>query len=590
MTQQKVLFFSPFAGIWLHAMPEALVARELQRAGADVTYLTCDGILAAGCAVMSAHALPASAGAEERERICGTCRKQRDMIVGELGVKALTIESLVDEAARAEVQQTVDAATQQTMTTLTVDDLPVGRYALHEVLIHFKLSDLSEVTAAAFAHFKVDLKHTLLAMRATREIVERLRPQQIVTYNTHYSLNFAMMHLAERHGVAVYGLHASMNMAKRLSGLYVFRRDMVILYRDMMRRFEDQLRREPAHASGITDATDHFLALTSGGSIFVYSAPRQGDQFDVRKFFGIGDNHKVLLATLSSYDELYSSQVLGVMEEYPLMFATQVEWISELIAWARTRRDMFLIIRVHPREFPNRRDAVHSTHAKRLAATFENLPDNVRINWPSDQVSLYDIATEIDVGLNGWSSAGKEMSLLGIPVVLFTGDILYYPASLNMLATSKANYFELIDRALASGWSLERVRSTYRWLAVEYNLSTVDISDGFSFTEVRRRSLARRIRDRILRRLDPYRAQRANLRALRRPLRHGRTLVRAILEDIPVVELQLAERKALSTAEENRLLRTELERILRKAYPDMPASRPLMQRLHSAVPILEAGA
>jgi len=586
MTQQKVLFFSPFAGIWLHAMPEALVAKELQRAGANVTYVTCDGILASGCAVMSAHALPATAGAEERERICTMCRKQRDMIVDALGVESVTIESLVDEAARAEVQQTVAKATEQNMTEVRVEDLPVGRYALHETVIHFKLSDLGEMTAAAFEHFKVDLKHTLLAMKATQAMLRRFSPQRIVTYNTHYSLNFAMMNLAERQGVAVYGLHASNNMAKRLLGLYVFRRDMVILYRDMMRRFEEELHRVPAHAVGITDATDHFIALTSGGSIFVYSAPRQRDQFNVRKFFGINDNQKVLLATLSSYDELYSSQVLGVMEEFSLMFPTQVEWITELIAWARTRPDMFLIIRVHPREFPNRRDAVHSTHAKRLAASFENLPGNVRINWPSDQVSLYDIATEVDVGLNGWSSAGKEISLLGIPVVLFTKDILYYPASLNMLATSKANYFELIDRALATGWSLERVRTTYRWLAVEYNLATVDISDGFTFTEVRRRSLAHR----ILHRLDPYRTQRANLRALRKPLRHGRTFARSILEDIPVVELQLAERKALSATEENRLLRSELGRILQQAYPDMPTSRLLMQRLRSAAPTLEASA
>jgi len=157
-----------------------------------------------------------------------------------------------------------------------------------------------------------------------------------------------------------------------------------------------------------------------------------------------------------------------------------------------------------------------------------------------------------------------------------------------MLATTREHYFQLIDRALASGWSLERVRSTYRWLAVEYNLSTVDISDGFSYREVRRRSLAGRIRDRIMRKLDPYRAQRGNLRALRTPLQHGRTFARAILEDIPVVALQLEERKVLSPGEENRLLRAELERILQQAYPDTPLSRPLMQRLHSAVPILEA--
>src|SRR5207302_7586870 len=99
--------------------------------------------------------------------------------------------------------------------------------------IHFKLSDLSEMTPQAFGHFQVDLKHVLLAFNATKQMLKRFAPQSIVTYNTHYSLNYAMMNLAEHHGVAVYGLHAGGNMAKRLSSLYVFRRDMVVLYRDI---------------------------------------------------------------------------------------------------------------------------------------------------------------------------------------------------------------------------------------------------------------------------------------------------------------------------------------------------------------------
>jgi hypothetical protein len=81
-----------------------------------------------------------------------------------------------------------------------------------------------------------------------------------------------------------------------------------------------------------------------------------------------------------------------------------------------------------------------------------------------------------------------------------------------------------------------------------------------------------------------------NLRALDRPPRHGAKFARAILDDEPVVALQLAEREALSAVEENRLLRVELERILRQAYAGTPANSPLMRRLHSAVPILEASA
>src|SRR5690606_6941171 len=99
-------------------------------------------------------------------------------------------------------------------------------------------------------------------------------------------------------------------------------------------------------------------------------------------------------------------------------------------------KDLFLIIRVHPREFPNKRDSLKSDHALELEQTLSELPENVRVNWPSDNISLYDLAQIMDVCLNSWSTAGKEMGTLGIPVVLYSADLVFYPADLNYLAVS----------------------------------------------------------------------------------------------------------------------------------------------------------
>ena len=79
--QNSVVFFSPYAGIWFHAFPEALVAAEIQRANSHVVYVTCDGILSAGCVVMSAFGLKADADKAARENICVKCRRQRDLLV-----------------------------------------------------------------------------------------------------------------------------------------------------------------------------------------------------------------------------------------------------------------------------------------------------------------------------------------------------------------------------------------------------------------------------------------------------------------------------------------------------------------------------
>ena len=68
-----------------------------------------------------------------------------------------------------------------------------------------------------------------------------------------------------------------------------------------------------------------------------------------------------------------------------------------------------------------------SDHAKMLQDAFVTLPRNVKVNWPTDTVSLYDLARITDVFANAWSSAGKEMAWLGLPVVLYSPELTLYP-------------------------------------------------------------------------------------------------------------------------------------------------------------------
>src|SRR5213595_3213117 len=143
---KKVLFFSPYADIWQHALPEALVAAELRRAGAEITYITCDGLLADGCMVMASQGVSPDSDSGTRERICAKCRIQRDLIINALGVESVTIDSLVADTARVQIQQEVDTVSIQSMSDYTVEGFRLGRYALHETIISFKLTDLTEAT------------------------------------------------------------------------------------------------------------------------------------------------------------------------------------------------------------------------------------------------------------------------------------------------------------------------------------------------------------------------------------------------------------------------------------------------------------
>lgn len=374
-----------------------------------------------------------------------------------------------------------------------------------------------------------------------------------------------MMLVAEEAGIPTFGLHAGGNMAKRTSSLYVFRRDMVDLYRNWISRFERELANIPTTRSGISDAALHFKALTSGKTVWVYSSPKGKRYFDVRRHYGIEPNQKILLAMLSSYDELFSSQMMGVMSAPPMMFKDQLEWVRSLVDYASKRTDLFLIVRVHPRELPNLRDDIHSAHAKQLLESLTDLPPNVCVNWPQEKISLYDLIPHVSVGLNGWSSTGKELAFLGIPVVLFTDEILYYPSSLNLLAKNRDDYFRKIDDAIQDGWSFERIRRTFRWLAIEHSLGTVDISDRFS-----RDDGLRSVRKRVINALQRKLMYRFEARKLRRPALHSTDFVKIVLEDEAVIDLNSVREGKLSGEQEDAIICAQLGEIVGTIFGQVP--------------------
>jgi len=174
-----------------------------------------------------------------------------------------------------------------------------------------------------------------------------------------------------------------------------------------------------------------------------------------------------------------------------------------LVDYVKTRRDLFLVLRVHPREFPNKREGVQSHHAQQLKQAFSDLPANVVVNWPDQAISMYDLADQTDVFLNSWSSVGKEMALLGIPVVLYAPDLAFYPADLGYWGTTSADYFAAIDRALADGWSFDRVRRAYRWYVLEFIRAAVNLGGRYPKREGAGRSLRQRVVEQIDRRVLP---------------------------------------------------------------------------------------
>jgi hypothetical protein len=559
----KALFFAPHSAIWVHAFPEALVAESLAQHGHEIVYVTCDRQFSELCVPMSAHGLVHGSSLSAKASICDTCEKSGRLIAKRFGFRNRQIGDCLTKNDRAAISDIVAGATPENLLEVRAHGVEVGRLALYELLLNHKKQRL-QLSDAEWAEYLTHLKNALLSLFATRALLDEEQPDRVVVYNSLYSVNNVACQLAESRGIPTYFLHAGGNLSRRYETLLIGRRDGVRFYEDLL-SFWQQIQYLPCSHELLAPVTDHFLELLLGRSVFVYSTPRSTGQHEVRKRWAIPQDKRVLIATMSSPDERFAAETIGVMKTATnLTFSSQVEWVEQLCEWVCGKPDLFLIVRVHPREFPNKREGVMSEHARILSNVLAKVPSNVVVNWPSDGISLYDLAEVADTFLNAWSAAGKEMSLLGLPVVSYAPELLVYPPSLNYIGESRDAYFRKIEEALRDGWSIERTRMAYRWCALEYERAMVDIRESFSNNVSRTPSATSALVKRFLDRINPQirLAMDCNRRAS--VLRAANT-INEILETgsrslLTVVDFKTT---AVSVEEETNALRREIRRLLR---------------------------
>ena len=580
----KVLVFAPHSAIWVHAFPEALVADALQQAGHQIVYVGCGRVFGELCVSMGAYGVGIEASVERKKQICELCDANKRIIRQQFDFSGPDLADLLDAADRAWVDNICASVTRSNYLDLVIDGVAVGKCALSHFLINRKKSNL-EFNAGEWERFRVELRNTLNAFAGTRKVLDAEKPDRVMVYVAAYSVNFVCCELARLRGIPHYYLAAAGNLADRLQKIVLAKGHTMHFQKNNIRHW-DTLRDVPCSADSLSYITRHFRELLRGRNPFVYSSPAQNKPQDLRARFGIGEGQKVLLAAMSSYDEIYASQIVGLWpDDFESIFPGQMDWIKALIDFVEHRPDLFLLIRVHPREFPNKRDTGLSDSALKFQEMLVALPPNVKTNWPTDQVSMYDIAEITDVCLNAWSSAGKEMTLLGIPVVTYAPDLLVYPPALNYVSDSREGYFQQILQALANGWSVDHIRAAYRWYVLEYEKAMLDLGESFAASENQADGLALRGLNKLRRMLDPYHRQTKDCSSRAATLKAA-PLINHLVEEARDTVLDIRVERgfpSISIAEETAALRREVGRLVELMYSNRGTARPgtLRHRLES---------
>jgi hypothetical protein len=474
-----ILLFAPHSAIWVHAFPEALIAESLKQGNHRIVYVTCSGEFQSYCVSMSGYGLDQNSPQIKKQAICKICNKQKEIIKENFKFDGYDIGDFIGKLELDKIDQILHKITPQNFLDLKLDGLEIGRTALYELLLQYKKNNLM-FSEDEWANYLIALRNTLISFFASKKIIDKEMPDRVLTYNSLYSVNRICCQLAEARGIPTYFLHAGHSLSNRLETMLVGAKS-TFHFNQHLRKYWETYKNITCTPEHIKAVTDHFLELFQGRHFLAYSSMKK-DKIDIRNIFKINEEQKILVATMSSYDERFSGEIVNVMPKYDnLIFPEQIDWIKFLIEFVKCRQDLFLIIRVHPREFPNKRDSMRSQHSLMLEKVLVDLPVNVKLNLPEDNLSIYDLAEYTDLFLNAWSSVGEEMSLLGIPVLIYSDDLVAYPSDINYVANSQEDFCNKIDIALKDGWSFERIRKAYRWYVLKLIRSAFDISDSIQW-------------------------------------------------------------------------------------------------------------
>ena len=472
----RILSFSPHNYFPVHSYPEGLFLDNLVQQGHDVITVNCNGVFKGFCLCFSNTTI--SQKKIHRKR-CLTCKSIRESVNREFRLKSIYLDTYLEDEDYQDMKNLLIDVNIFNINDFFIDNVPIGKYSGYEFNLNHKLCN-GVIPDHLWAERLEILKNSILTYKAILKIYNSFKPDRTVAYNSLYSVNRVVCAVSELQKIPHFSIHAGNNLDTRLKQLMVYKGfGYIVNNRDVVA----SSREKPCTTKQIISVRKHIFELFTARSPWVYTQKNQNLASSyLREILNISLYQKVLLAVMRSNDERKAAEDSGfIFNHTQPIFKDQIEWCKFLIRYALGNPETYIIFRIHPREFPNKREGVTSEFAKEFQTFIQNttIPPNFYFNLPEDKLSVHDLYKITDLVLNNSSTVGLEASLLGIPVI-GCGDVLYsFDPALQKEPSSKDEYIKMIDSNLDSGLSAERIIIAFRWLRYFSEHVCIDISDGY---------------------------------------------------------------------------------------------------------------
>lgn len=471
----KILLFSLYTGIRIHTVQENVIVKTLLKNNFDVGIVTCGGILKEHCTSMSAYGVNSTDSVRMKNIVCKKCIKDSEIMLKPNNIKKFSITEYISDVDLLCIENVIKEINKNNFLNFQYDGIEIGKIALYEVLLKYKKMSL-DFDTNEWKEYIIYLKNTLLSLFAFKKIYTNFNPEKVIIYSPQYATNGVAAEYSIKYGSKVVFLEGSSSNAERYSALRLWDWNKYGLVNPALTFWKEK--HKFISKMMIDRSIKHIDELLEASSHAVYSESIQ-TSFNLREYYKIPQGKKIFLATLSSFDEAFAAYSIGKFPEVKVncsYFRDQFEWIRYTIEYFTNKLDFYLIIRMHPRDFPNKRENIESEQAKIWLDMFKNLPSNIIINYPYEKISLYNILPEIDLLLTGWSATSIEAMLYKIPVVTYYEYLPSYPSDIHYTGLSISEYLDNLDKAIKNGRESKNFKNAILWMAFNFSMGTIEHS------------------------------------------------------------------------------------------------------------------
>jgi hypothetical protein len=412
---------------------DSVLAVALTLRGARVRFALCDGVLQ-GClmATYSDHLQPKLIA--ERGlfgALCKACFNRGTNLYRPLGLPIHRLSDFLEPADYGAVEAEVGGMSAQVLIKWMPDGAAVGEHANAGALRYFARGDL-ENEPLGEAVLRRYVEGAALAARAYERLIGREKPGAAVLHHGIYSPQGVAADILRRAGSRI----ATWVVAYR-KHCFIFSHDDT--YHHTLISEPTETWENLALTEGQKAEVQDYLASRAGGArdwIYFHREPDTGFA-EFARARGIDPNRPLITALTNV---MWDAQL-----HYPMnVFVGMKEWLVETVRWFAARPDLQLLIRVHPAEA---RGAIVSRQrvVDELAGEFPELPPNVFIAGPEEDVSTYAACAASDAAIIYGTKMGVELATLGMHCIV-AGEAWIRGKGLTHDAQSKPHYFELLSK------------------------------------------------------------------------------------------------------------------------------------------------